>query len=580
MSIDQPAPKLPVMVGLTPSSVILRIRRWRGRLRASPGWTVVAAALVAVLSLPIAAILWLALGPGSVSAIADWPHLIRNVLPRAFYDTAIVMAGVGTLTFVIGAGTAWLVTMYQFPGRAIVDRLLVVPLAMPTYIIAYCYVELLDYAGPAQSALRVVFGWSRTQDYWFPEIRSLPGAVWVIAMVLYPYVYLSARASFVQQSICALEVARTLGRTPMGVFWSVALPLARPAIAAGIALALMECLNDLGAMQHLGIQTLSVSIYTTWQQRGSLIGASQIAVVMLMVVAVLFIVERRARGLGRISSRTDRYRAVPFAVLEGGQGVAALAICLLPFLLGFLVPCLVLLRHAIAHAPDAIAGGFLKAAWNSVSLAVLSALIAVVVALVLVFARRVAPNGFTRPATSAAGLGYALPGTVLAIGVMIPFAGFDNWLDAIMRSTFGVSTGLLLSGSIAALTFAYTVRFLSVALGSIDAGMERISPNLDAAARTLGLRPLVSLARVHIPLLIPALGAAGLLVFVDAMKELPATLLMRPFNFETLATQVYNFAALEQFEQASLGALAIVAVGLAPVLLLHQAIAGGRAGSG
>jgi len=579
MTPDQRGGSSLVAMDFHPASVIARIRRWRRRLRASPGWTVAVAALVGALTLPIDTILWLALGPDSAGAASDWPHLVRNVLPRAFSDTAIVMAGVGALTFVIGTGTAWLVTMYQFAGRATVDRLLVVPLAMPTYITAYCYVELLDYTGPAQSALRTMFGWSRAQDYWFPEVRSLPGAVCIIAFVLYPYVYLTARASFVQQSVCALEVARTLGRTPSGVFWSVALPLARPAIAAGVALALMECLNDLGAMQHLGIQTLSVAIYATWQQRGSLVGAAQIAAVMLLVVIVLFLIELSARGSGRFNHTTGRYRPVPFEVLGGWRAAAALGLCAAPFVLGFLLPCLVLLRHAVAHASDAIAVGFLKAAWNSVSLSALSAAVAVAVALVLTFAGRVAANGFNRPAIALASLGYALPGTVLAIGVIIPFAAFDNWIDARLRSAFGLSTGLLLSGSIAALTFAYTVRFLSVALGSIDAGMQRISPNLDAAARALGLRPLAALARVHIPLLLPALGAAALLVFVDAMKELPATLLMRPFNFETLATQVYNSAALERFEQAALGALAIVAVGLIPVLLLHQTVAGGRAGA-
>ena len=449
---------------------------------------------------------------------------------------------------------------------------------MPTYIVAYCYAEMLDYAGPVQTGLRAAFGWT-ARDYWFPDIRSMSGAIFVLSAVLYPYVYLSARASFVQQSVCALEVARTLGRTPMGTFWAVALPLARPAIAAGVALVLMEVLNDLGAVQYLGVATLSATIYATWLQRSSLGGAAQIATVLLVLVVLLFAAERLARGNSRVHHTTGRYRAIPFEDIPGAWGYAAAAACTLPFVVGFALPCVVLVRHALTHASDALAGGFLAAAGNSLMLATLAAAVAVALALFLGYARRVAPNSLTRPAVRLAGLGYALPGTVLAIGLLIPLAAFDNSLDAWSQSVFGVSTGLLFSGSIFAIVFAYVIRFLAVAMGGIDAGLERISPNLDAAARSLGSSAGATLWRVHLPLLVPALGAAGLLVFVDAMKELPATLLLRPFNFETLATHVYGFAALERFESGALGALTIVAVGLVPLLMLHRLIAAGRAGA-
>jgi iron(III) transport system permease protein len=556
--------------------IVPLLARWRLLLPASPGWSLFVMALAALMALPLATVVALSLSaPESV-----WPHLIRTVLPGALADTGLLLAGVATLTLLFGTGTAWLVTMYRFPGRGLLDRLLVLPLAMPTYIIAYCYVELLDFSGPVQRALRALFGWRTVKDYWFPEVRTLTGAVLVLSAVLYPYVYLSARASFVQQSICVLEVARTLGRTSAGVFWSVALPLARPALAVGVALALMETLNDLGAVQYLGVSTLTVSIYATWLQRSSLGGAAQIALVALLFVLALLVAERAARGKSQFHHTTGRYRSIPFSDLEGWRGYAAALACCLPVIAGFVVPFGVLLVQASAHMSDALAGGFWRATRNSVGIAALAAGTTVALGLGLAYARRLAPNPFVRTVVRAAGLGYAMPGTVLALGLIIPLAALDNHVDAALRSHFGISSGLLLSGSLFVIVLAYTIRFLAVSLGALEAGFERLSPNLDAVARTLGETALSALRRVHMPLLVPALGSAGLLVFVDGMKELPATLLLRPFNFETLATHVYSYAALEQFEQAALGALTIVAIGLVPVLLLHQAVAGGRAGSG
>jgi iron(III) transport system permease protein len=557
------------------SAVPERVARWRARRSSSPAWTAGVGLLLAIMAVPVAAVIYLALSPSDNA----WPHLLATVLPESLAQTIWLAVGTGALTLTVGTSTAWLVTMYRFPGRALLDRLLVIPLAVPTYIIAYCYAEIFDYAGPAQTALRAWFGWTTVRDYWFPDIRSLGGAIFVLSAVFYPYVYLAARASFVQQSVCTLEVARTLGRTSMGAFWSVALPLARPGLAAGTALVVMECFNDLGAVQHLGVQTLSASIYSTWLQRSNLGGAAQLATVMLTLVITLFALERLARGGAKIHHTTGRYRAIPFQDIKGWRGYAAAFLCALPFLAGFVLPFSVLVSDAIGHADVALEGGFLRAAWNSLLLSTVTATVAVALALLLTYARRVAANGFTRPAVRIAGLGYALPGTVLAIGILIPLAGLDNRIDALFRSLLGISTGLLISGSMAALIYAYVIRFLGVAVGGIEAGLERVSPNLDAAARALGETALSTLWRVHLPLLLPALGAAGLLVFVDTLKELPATLLLRPFNFETLSTHVYSFAALEQIEGAALGALTIVLAGLVPVILLHRAIAGGRAGS-
>jgi iron(III) transport system permease protein len=490
------------------------------------------------------------------------------------------MAGVAVVTLVVGAGTAWIVTMYRFPGRNILDRLLVVPLAVPTYIVAYCYVDLLDYAGPVQSALRHVFAWHTPRDYWFPHIRSLGGAVFLLSSVLYPYVYLAARASFVQQSICVLEVARTLGRTPFGAFIHVALPLARPALVAGVALVLMECLNDLGAVQHLGVQTLSSALYATWLQRSNLGGAAQIALMALAVVLILFAIERHARGRRQFHHTTGRYRAIPFSDLTGWRAGAAIAVCLFPVVVGFVLPATVLAYNAVHYTDDAVSPAFWRAAGNSVLLAVLAAAATVVLAVILAYARRIGGNRFFGVSVRLASVGYALPGTVLALGLLIPLAAIDNRVDALSRAVLGLPLGLLMTGTLFAMVLAYTIRFLAVSLGAIEAGLERVSPNLDAAARTLGSTPLATMARVHLPLLLPVLGSAALLVFVDAMKELPTSLLLRPFNFETLATHVYNLSSLELFESAGIGSLAIVLVGLLPVLALHQAIASGRAGQG
>lgn len=557
---------------LAPAQLLQQLNAWRQRV--SPGWTVMVMLIALLVLLPIITVALLAIFPKE----NIWPHLLRTVLPRSLFETMVLLGGVGVISGVVGTTTAWVVTMYRFPGREVVDRLLVLPLAVPTYIVAYCYVELLDYAGPVQSGLRAVFGWHTVGDYWFPEIRSLPGAVFVLSAVLYPYVYLSARASFVQQSVCALEVARTLGCTPGGTLWSVALPLARPAIAAGIALGLMECLNDLGAVQHLGVQTLTYSVYATWLQRSNLGGAAQIATVMLLLVGLLFWAERTARGSARFHHTTGHYRAIPFSDIEGWHGVAVASLCTLPILFGFIIPFLLLVDYALIEASQFVSADFWTAAGHSLVLAGLAAVVTVVLAVVLAYALRVAPNMVTKPAVQVSSLGYAMPGTVLAIGLLYPLAAIDNGIDGFMRSTFGVSTGLILSGSLMALLFAYTIRFIAVAIGSIDAGFGRVSPNLDAAARTLGVGPLQTLRRIHLPLLMPALGAGALLVFVETMKELPSTLLLRPFNYETLATRVYALAGLERFEEAAGGALMIVALGLVPILLLHEAIARGRRG--
>ena len=518
--------------------------------------------------LPLAGVAGLALAPTD----GLWGHLATTVLPGALQRTAFLMLGAGALTLIIGTLTAWLVTMFRFPGRDAVAWLLLVPLAMPVYIVAYCYGDLFDVTGPIQSAIRTLTGARLAGQYWFPEIKSMPGAVFVMSMVLYPYVYLSARASFLQQSSGALEVARTLGLSMSGVFWRVALPMARPALVAGVSLVLMECLNDVGAVQYLGVPTLTVAAYATWLQRGSLAGAAQIALVMLGFVLALILLERMLRGSRAFHDKTGSQRPPPELQLEGWRGTAALAACLLPPLLGFFLPVLALLRGALARIGDGADTAFIRAAATSLIVSLLAALLAGLVALLIAYARRVAPNGLTRPAIRLAGLGYAVPGTVLALGLLGTLTAFDNWAAGLLKASLGINPGLLISGTAAIVVLALVIRFMAVSLGAVEAGLTRISPNLDAAARTLGQTALGALWRVHLPLLRSPFGAALLLVFVDCLKELPATLLLRPFNFETLATRVYALAALDQFEDAALASLLIVLAGLVPLILLNRTL--------
>jgi iron(III) transport system permease protein len=508
-----------------------------------------------------------------------WPHLIENVLPGAVRRTAGLMLGVGLLTLLIGTGTAWLVTMYRFPGRRYFQWLLLLPMAMPTYIIAYCYLELLDYSGVMQTVLRGLFGWRNAQDYWFPDIRTLGGAIVVMSAVLYPYVYVTARASFIAQSVCVIEASRTLGRGASETFWQIALPLARPALAAGVALALMETLNDIGAVEFFGVRTLTVAVYDTWLDRGSLAGATQIACVMLLFVFALLLLERALRAGRQFHHTTGKYRDLPEGTLSGLHSVLAVLACVLPLLVGFVLPAGVLVSDAIAHVSSGLSPSFWQAALNSLLLALAAAVLGVTFAVVLAYGRRQTRSQLVQVASLVPAISYAVPGTVLAIGLLIPLAGLDNSIDAAMRSLFGISTGLLFSGTAFAIVLAYTIRFLAASLGAVEAGLSKISRNIDAAGRTLGATVSDMLWTVHLPLLRPALGAAAMLVFVDSMKELPATLLLRPFNFDTLATQVFTLASLYRYEEAGLSALTIVVVSLAPVLLLHGIIARSRPGA-
>jgi iron(III) transport system permease protein len=533
-------------------------------------WQFAALLIAALVLLPVAAIAWLAFEP-----TADvWGHLFLTVLPGSLQTTLLLMLGVGLSTGITGVVTAWLVTMCNFPGRRILDWALLVPLAVPTYIVAFAYVEVLDYTGPVQSFIRAIFGFQTSRDYWFPEVRSLGGAIFVMGAVLYPYVYLTTRASFLIQSASTLDVSRTLGASPYGLFFRIALPLARPATAIGISLALMECLNDIGAVTFFGVKTLTFSVYDIWLNRSSLGGAAQLALAMLFVVLLLLWLERFGRRKQRFDSGGgSKHRPPTRFDLKGATAGFALLLCCLPILVGFIVPGLLLVDRASRRLDDIFSSGFVETVWNSFSLAAAAAVLTVVISIALAYALRLNTRGPLRGAVRLASIGYAIPGTVLAIGILIPMARFDNYLDAHMEAWFGINTGLLLLGSGTGLVYAYVVRFLAVSYGQVEGGFGKISPHLDMAARTLGRNSGQTLTQVHLPILRPVLLSAALLSFVDCMKELPATILLRPFNFDTLATTVFEAASREAFEEAALPSLAIVLVGLIPVIYLARSSA-------
>jgi iron(III) transport system permease protein len=529
--------------------------------------TVIVAALVAVPILSVAASI---LTPRS----AVMAHLVGTVLGDILFNTFAIVLVVGVGTTMIGVSTAWLVTQCRFPGSRAFAWLLLLPLAFPGYIVGYAYADFLTFAGPLQTFLRTTFGWSRG-DYWFPNVFNVWGVGAMLTLVLYPYVYLLARSAFLEHTATAFDASRSLGRGPWASFFHVALPLARPAIAAGVALALMEALADFGTVQYYGVNTFTTAIYRTWFGMGDKTAAAQLATGLLVFVLLLLALERRSRGGQRYTSVGRSSRRGPAFVLRGPTAWFATAVCALPLLLGFIAPVLILLRLHLRGGDTLFGEIFLRHATNSFVLAGLAALLIVSVALLLAYAMRVTPGPLLNGLVRFAGIGYAVPGTVVAVGVLAPLGAFDNALDGFMRDAFGVSTGLLLSGTVIAILYAYLVRFLAVAHGAVDSGFAKIPRNLDDAARLLGQRPAGVVARIHAPLLRGSLGTAALIVFVDVLKELPATLIVRPFNFDTLAVRVYQLASDERLAQASTSSLAIVAIAILPVLLLMRVTARG-----
>ncbi len=524
---------------------------------------------------PLLALIALSLSGGG----ADWAHLARNVLPVSIRITALVMAGVTLLTASMGIIPAWLTAYYDFPGRRVLAWALVLPLAVPTYLAAYAYGEFFTFTGPAQTLLRAIFGLHSARDYWFPDVRSLWGAVMVLSFVLYPYVYLTARASFLMQGRNATDVARTLGASPARAFFQVLLPMARPAIIIGVTLALMETMNDIGAVEFLGVKTLTSAVYTTWLNQGSLSGAAQIACTMLIVVLFIILAERWARRKQRfhLGRSTSMAQHTSLTRLGGSGAAIAFIACLMPIIAGFVLPFYVLGSYALRRIDQIFDPVLREAILTSVLVAAAAALVTVSLAFLLTYAVRVTKSRNMLLLNRFAALGYAIPGTVLALGILIPLARFDNFLDQWMQAHFGIRTGLLLTGSALCIVYAMSVRFLAMAEGALEAGFHKVPVHIDMAARTLGRNARETLFQVLLPLLRPAFLTAGLLVFIDGIKELSATILLRPFGYNSLSTYVYERASRAAVEDASLAALFIMAAGIVPVIVLTRTINAGVA---
>jgi iron(III) transport system permease protein len=545
--------------------------RWFHHTRSSPaalaaGAIAIAAALLAMA--PLASLIVMAFGQtGDL-----WLHLIRYVVPSALLQTVLLLAGVAAVTIVIGVGAAWAVTTFDFPGRNMLSWMLVLPLALPTYIVAYIYVDLLGSYGPVQSALRALFGFRTAAEYWFPNVRSLGGAILLMGLVLYPYVYLAARAMFQTQAVQLTEAARMLGARPFRVALQISLPLARPAIAVGVSLAMLETLNDIGLSEYLGVQTLTLSIFTTWLNRGSLAGAAQIACVMLLFVAALIALERygrRGRAFTAMGQQGARFASR--ITLNGAEGLLATALCFVPVVLGFLLPAAFLLYEVAARG---LLVGFepelIRPALTTIGLATAATALVLFTGFTAVAATRYLRGAFVAGCVNVAGIGYAIPGTVLALGLLTPLVLADEAINAAVRALGNSGVGLILAGSVAALIIAYLIRFLAIALGFAQAGFSRIAPEFEDVARMLGAGPTTLARTIHLPLIRPAIFGAALLVFVDCLKELPATLLLRPLNVETLSTYIYQYATRGSFEEGSLAALIIVLVGIPAVLLISR----------
>lgn len=529
-----------------------------------PSMLIVVACLLPMVAVVIAAFL------GDFDTVT---HLAATVLPRYVTSTMALVGVVGIATTLIGTVAAWLVITCEFPGRRWVEPALVVPLAFPAYVLAYAYTHVLDFPGPVQTALRDLTGWG-PRDYWFPEIRSLGGAAFVLTLALYPYTYLLARSAFQLTGRGPFEVARSLGQGPWTAWARVAVPIARPAIFAGALLVTMEVIADYGTVAFFGVQTFATGIYTSWFTLADRAAAAQLALGLLAFALLLALLERRSRAGARFAAR-GRYDGGR-SQLNGWRGWLASALCGLPVALGALLPALVLGAMALNSEQNILSARYLGFVRNTVTLAGVAAIVTVIAAIVLGTYNRIAPGRGASSAIAIGRLGYAVPGGVIAVGLMVPFGAFDNSLDAIMESRFGIDTGLLITGSIWLLIGAYLVRFLAAPLGAYESGLSTVTTNIDAASRVLGEGIWGTVRRVHLPVLTPAVATAALIVFVDVAKELPATLILRPFNFDTLAVQAHRLAIDERLQGAAVPSLALACLGLVPVLLVMRRMGRGH----
>ena len=538
----------------------------------SNGWAITTWIIAVLVCLPVLVVL------GSIFANTGeiWAHLADTVLAKYITNSLLLMIGVGVGVSAVGVGTAWLVTMCAFPGARIFEWALLLPLSAPAYLLAYTYTDWLEYYGPIQSGLRSLFGWENATDYWFPNVRSLWGAITMFTLTLYPYVYMLARVAFLEQSVCTLEASRSLGCSPWRSFTKVAIPLARPAIMAGLALALMETLNDFGTVQYFSVVTFTTGIYRTWFGMGERVAAAQLSAMLMIFILALILLERWSRRQAKYYQANNSMKSPTAYPLKGARSALAFLACFVPIALGLLLPGALLAQMVFKNLDSALGNRFGELVSNSLTLAGLTAAIALLLSLILAYGQRLNNNRLIRMGVRLAAMGYGIPGAVIAVGILIPVTRLDNLIASWAKTMLNASPGLLISGTITALIFAYLVRFLAVALSSVEAGLGKIRPNLDDAARSLGYSPTQTLTKVHTPLMTSSFLTALMLVFVDVMKELPATLVMRPFNFDTLAVRVYQYASDERLTEAAAPALTILLAGLIPVIVLSWQISQSR----
>ena len=522
--------------------------------------------VASIIAIPILTIFYIAFS-------ADdniWPHLSSTVLPGYIMTTFLVLAGTSIITVFIGVGLAWIVTVYEFPMRRVMEWLCLIPLAMPAYIVAYAYGDLLDYTGFIQSSLRFIFGWNSIKDYWFPSVYSIGGSVFVMSFVLYPYVYLTSRAAFLRQSMTLIEVSSTLGKSSLYSFFHIALPMARPAIIIGLILVIMESMNEFAAFEYYGVDTLSVGVYITWLGKNNLGGAAQIAIFMLLFVFLLMVIEKGLRKKRSFAQNNKKLLSSNRIKLSKRKSFFVLTCCIIPILVGFLFPSLVLVDFVLERILEVDILKYAKLLFNSLFLSTCAAILTIILGIFLVNTYITSNNIIIRLCVTISRLGYALPGVVIALGVIVPLITLDGFIKNILGQYFDITVGLIFSGTMIAIIYAYVIRFLTISYGTIESGFTSLNPNITAASRVLGQSKYSTLVKIQLPIIKPALIMSALLVFVDSMKELPATLILRPFNFDTLATHVYTYASLSQIEEAALPALTIVIAGLIPIILINR----------
>ena len=522
--------------------------------------------IASIIAIPILTIFYIAFS-------ADdniWPHLSSTVLPGYIMTTFLVLAGTSIITVFIGVGLAWIVTVYEFPMRRVMEWLCLIPLAMPAYIVAYAYGDLLDYTGFIQSSLRFIFGWNSIKDYWFPSVYSIGGSVFVMSFVLYPYVYLTSRAAFLRQSMTLIEVSSTLGKSSLYSFFHIALPMARPAIIIGLILVIMESMNEFAAFEYYGVDTLSVGVYITWLGKNNLGGAAQIAIFMLLFVFLLMVIEKGLRKKRSFAQNNKKLLSSNRIKLSKRKSFFVLTCCIIPILVGFLFPSLVLVDFVLERILEVDILKYAKLLFNSLFLSACAAILTIILGIFLVNTYITSNNIIIRLCVTISRLGYALPGVVIALGVIVPLITLDGFIKNILGQYFDITVGLIFSGTMIAIIYAYVIRFLTISYGTIESGFTSLNPNITAASRVLGQSKYSTLVKIQLPIIKPALIMSALLVFVDSMKELPATLILRPFKFDTLATHVYTYASLSQIEEAALPALTIVIAGLIPIILINR----------